>query len=223
MRLLILGANGRTGQLATSEALKHECAVTALVRRPSSMNAQEGLTIVEGSPVNESDVQKAFSATPQDPIQAVLITLNASRESDSPFSKPVSPPNLIRDSVRNTTAVMRKHNTKKIIIMSANGVGNSFQELPWAIKWLFRYSNMSYQMDDHNVVDREIRGFEDLDWALVRPAVLKGGDGAPVKEFGEQGKGVGLFHGITRASVAAFMIDLVEQGNWSKSAVVIAN
>ena len=53
--------------------------------------------------------------------------------------------------------------------------------------------------------------------------MLKEGNALPVKEFGELGKGVGLFHSITRASVATLIIDIVETGNWWEKAVVIAN
>ncbi|KAK3715253.1 hypothetical protein LTR37_007220 [Vermiconidia calcicola] len=223
MRLLILGANGRTGQLAIDDALKRGHTVTALVRKAPSMQARDGVTVVQGTPLSQPDIEKAFAATPKDTIRAVLVTLNASRETDSPFSKPVSPPNLIRDSVRNVTAVMAKHSVKRIVIMSAFGVGSSYQQLPYVLRPVFRCTNMSVQMKDHDDVDAEVRKSEGLHWTLVRPAMLKEGAAAPARELGETGKGAGLLSGITRASVAEFMIKAVEEGTWMREPVVIAN
>ena len=223
MRVLILGASGRTGKLATAAALKRGHTVTALVRKASSMQSLDGLTIVRGTPLEQSDIEKAFAATPNDPIQTVMVTLNASRETDSPFSKPVAPPSFLRDCVRNTTAIMAQQRVKRIVIMSAFGIGSSWSQLPWLVKLIFRYTNMSYQMKDHEETDAAVKRIDSLDWMLVRPAMLKEGDAAPVKEFGEVGKGLSLFGGITRASVAEFMVEAAEQGEWNQQAVVIAN
>ena len=223
MRILILGANGRTGQLATSKALEHGHTVTALVRRPSSMQAQQGLVVIEGTPLSQADIEKAFSATPDDPVQAVLVTLNNPRASDNPFSKPIAPPYFIRDSVRNVTTVMRNHGVKEIIIMSSVGIGNSFSQIPWITKLLFRYTNMRSVMGDHDALDAVIHESHDLDWTLVRPTMLKDGGAAPIRELGEIGEGVGLFDATTRASVAEFMVRAVEADTWTKKAVVITN
>ena len=223
MRVLIFGANGRTGRLVTAAALKAGHTVTGLVRKASSLQPQEGLTIVEGTPLTQTDVEKAFDATPVDPVQAVLVSLNASRASDSPVAKPVAPPFFVRDCVRTATAVMQRYGVKRIIVMSAFGIGDSFQQLPWLMKLVFRYTNMKYQMEDHDATDVDVRQSTDIDWTLIRPVVLKEGDASTVKELGEIGRGVGLLSGITRASVAEFMISTAEQGSWSKKAVVIAN
>lgn len=223
MRFLILGGSGRTGKIATAEALKRGHTVTALVRKSSSMEQQSGLTIVEGTPLEQSDIAKAFAATSSDPIQVVLVTLNATRETDSPFSKPVAPPTFLRDCVRNATTVMAQHDVKRIVIMSGFGVGSSFAQLPWLMKLVFRYTNMSIQMADHDVTDGEVRAANELDWTLVRPARLTEGEAAPVRELGEVGKGVGLFGGITRPSVAEFMVKVAEDATRRKEAIVIAN
>ncbi|KAK5173338.1 uncharacterized protein LTR77_002019 [Saxophila tyrrhenica] len=207
MRFLVLGASGRTGQLVVDDALKRGHQVTALVRTASSMKPRDDLTIVEGTPMQQDDIAKALNSTPsQDPISAVVVTLNAPRASDSPFAKPLAPPNFIRDCVRNISAVMAKQNVKRLVMMSAFGIGSSETQLPLVTKLLFRHSNMSYQMNDHHATDAEIRSNDTLSWTLVRPVMLKEGDAAPVKEFGEFGKGAGLLSGITRASVAEFML-----------------
>ena len=225
MRFLIFGANGRTGSLATAEALKRGHTVTALVRSSFSMQPHEGLTIVEGTPHNQSDVERAFASTPEYPIHAVLVLLNAPRKSDSPFSKPKAdtPRTLVQDCVRNATAVMKKHGVERIVVMSAFGIGSSFKQLPFLMKMVFEHTNMKFQMKDHEATDGDITQADGLQWTLVRPAMLKEGDALPVKEFGDAGNGIGMFDSITRASVAQFMVRVAEGSELIRKAMVIGN
>ncbi|KAK3643057.1 hypothetical protein LTR56_010431 [Elasticomyces elasticus] len=107
MHILILGASGRTGHLTTTTALAKNHTVTALVRKSSSLTPTPGLTIVEGTPLNQPDIDRAFTSGPKP--DACIVTLAAPRETDSPFSKPMAPPFFMRDSVRNLMVVMRSH------------------------------------------------------------------------------------------------------------------
>jgi putative NADH-flavin reductase len=185
------------------------------------MQAQPGLNIVQGSPSNQTDIEKAFAGRT---VDAVLVALNASRASDSPFSKPIAPEFFVRDCLRNLTAVMLQERVARLIVMSGFGVASSYPQLPWLMKLVFRYTNMNFQMRDHDAADEEVRNQEGLDSTFVRPAMLKEGGPAPVKEHGETGEGaMGLFSGITRASVARFMVEAAEEGRFVQQAVVIAN
>lgn len=78
-------------------------------------------------------------------------------------------------------------------------------------------------MSDHEEVDREVRGSEGLEWTLVRPVMLKDGGVAEVKDLGELGEEGGLLSGITRASVAGFLVRVGEGEGWVRRAVVISN
>jgi hypothetical protein len=78
---------------------------------------------------------------------------------------------------------------------------------------------------DHNHVD-EILKKSDLKFVLLRPARLTMGKKAPVKFLGDDGKGQGIFAGlggISRASVAACLVDAVEKNTWDRSTPVISN
>ncbi|KAL2045945.1 hypothetical protein ABVK25_011897 [Lepraria finkii] len=91
MRILILGGSGRTGELVIDEALKRGNTITALVRKPDSLKARADLTIVQGTPLEKADIEKAITATPHDLPSAIIITLNARRATDNPFSANISP------------------------------------------------------------------------------------------------------------------------------------
>ena len=218
MHFLILGASGRTGKLAVTDALDRNHTVTALVRNASSLEPRDGLTIVQGTPEKEVDIGKAIAARE---VDVALVLLNAARESDSPFSKPITPEFFLRDCVRNLTAAMGLKG--RVIVMSGFGIGSSWKQSSFVMKAMFRHTNMRVQMADHEEVDGEIRKQEGIDWTLVRPPVLKEGGVQAVREFGEFGNGIGLFTGITRASVARFMVEAAELGRFKKHAIVIAN
>lgn len=225
MHLLIIGGSGRTGQLVIKEALSRGHKVTALVRKLSSLPAQDKLIIVEGTPLKPEDIQKAFIADESSTPTAVVVTLNARRTSDSPFAAPApdTPPRMMADSVANIVSVMEQYNVDKIVINSALGTGSSFDAVNCLLKPVFSYSNMKHQMVDHNAVDKETRK-SGVNFVLVRPCMLVEGAPAEVKVYTENGKGSGFMPKITRESVARFMVvDALEGQDFDGKAPVITN
>lgn len=222
MHLFIIGGSGRTGKLATAEALRRGHTVTALVRKGSSLDQQPGLTITSGTPLSKSDVDQVFENA-NSPITAVLVTLNAPRESDNPFAKPIAPPGMMAEAHTNVLAAMKAHNVSRIVTMSACGTGDSFLNLSILLRLLFRYSNMSYAFQDHDKVDGIIKSTAGVDWVLVRPMMLKDGDSLPIKDWGDQGLGVGLTANITRKSVASLLLDALDGTQWVGRTPVVSN
>ncbi|WPH01549.1 Hypothetical protein R9X50_00439600 [Acrodontium crateriforme] len=222
MHIFLLGANGRTGQLVTAEALKQGHIVTALIRNASTLNPRPNLNIVQGSPLNKSDIEKAFTNTPVK-FDAVIDTLAATRASNSPFSKQTAPKWLMRDAIRNITPLMHEHNITRIIIMSAFGSGSSYAHASLPLKLLVNYSGMTPQFQDHTAIGAEVKAMEWLDWTLVRPPMLTDDAARPVRSFGEDGEGVRVWDSCSRESVAVFLVGLVEKRDLVRKSVVIAN
>ncbi|KAF2168845.1 hypothetical protein M409DRAFT_20860 [Zasmidium cellare ATCC 36951] len=227
MHFLLLGASGRTGQLVLSAALAKNHTLTALVRNPTTFpttttTTSANLTLIPGSPTSSADLSTALSTTTT-PIDAVIITLAIARKSDSPFSALASPAFLIRDTVRALLPQMKAHGVRRLIVMSTFGAGASWKHLAWPMKAVMKWSNMAYVLEDHDAVEREVRGSEGVEWVLVKPAMLKDGEAKAVREFGEGGEGVGLLDGITRESVAKVLVEAAEGEDWDERIVVIAN
>lgn len=225
MRILILGGSGRTGSLAIAEALARNHSVTALIRRPDALTPQPSLSIVAGTPFNPADVSKAFDNAPRsDPIRAVISTLNTGRTGDNPWAKTTSPPDLMVASVRNTLGAMKEHGVKKIVVLGTNGVGSSRANGGWFFNWIVDHSNLKITFDDHYEVEKllvaEAAKDPELKWVDVRATGLSNGKKKNVKEFGNEGKGVGWF--ISRESVAGFMLDAVEGSQWDGQTPVIS-
>lgn len=226
MRILLLGASGRTGALALAEALARNHTVTALVRRPDALSPHRNLTVVTGTPLHPTDISRAIAEAPDsDPVRAVISTLNTARTSDNPWAQPTSPPHLMADSVRHALAVMREYGVKKMVVLGTNGVGSSRAHGGWVFNWVVDHSNLKIAFEDHHEVQRVLEAEAERDaafkWVDVRATGLSNGAKKPVKEFGNEGKGVGWW--VSRKSVAGFLLDAVEGSRWDLQTPVISN
>lgn len=213
---LVLGGSGRTGGHIIDYALSKGHTVTALVRDPSKLTPQAGLAVVCGTPINRTDVNGAI-----DGADAVVVALNSTRRSDTPWAKPVSPPRLMADSVANVTTAMTVRGIRRIVVVSAFGVGDSLSTAAFPLRWMFTRTNLKYTYADHNLVDEEIRD-TDTDWTLLRPAAFN--------KQPEAGKiAVTDIHGpkpsfsISRAAVAQFAVDVIDNGAHVHEAPIISH
>jgi hypothetical protein len=56
--------------------------------------------------------------------------------------------------------------------MSTAGAGDSWGNLPWLSKAFMAWTNIKYALEDHDLVDKEIR-LTKMDWTLVRAVRLQ--------------------------------------------------
>jgi hypothetical protein len=112
--------------------------------------------------------------------------------------------------------------------MSTAGVGDSWSNLPWLSKVFLGWTNVKYALEDHNLVDKEIR-LTKMDWTLVRAVRLQFDDQKStdtkmsVKTLGSKGDGMSLTDSVTITSVASFLVKAAVEGLFVKSAVVVVN
>ena len=118
MKIAIFGATGKTGIELVKQALEQGHAVTAFVRDPARLAIEnENLTLVTGDVFDPSSVDKAVEG--QD---SVICALGAGSE-------------LKKTTVRTTGTIniissMQKNNIKRLIVVTAMGVGESWVR-PW--------------------------------------------------------------------------------------------
>ncbi|KAF2198583.1 NAD(P)-binding protein [Delitschia confertaspora ATCC 74209] len=219
MQVLVIGGTGRTGRLVIDELLQRGHTVSTLARNPGAIEAKPGLTVIQGTPLKIDNIRTAFQ---QHTPNAVIVTLNARRATDSPFAANISPPRFMADSVANTCKVMREHNVRKIVVMQAFGVGETWPNMSYMLRLLVKKSNMCYQFDDHNLVAEEIKT-AGVVYVLPRPNILKDGEAEEVREWPNHGKGVPMMGKISKKSVAKFLVDAAEMDKWNNSAPVLTN
>ena len=214
--LFLLGGSGRTGAHIIDYGLSTGHTITALVRDPRRVEPRQGLTLVEGTPLNPTDIGGAI-----DGADAVIVALNSSRKSDRPWAKPVSPPRLMADSVAHTTAAMEARGLRRIVVVSAFGVGDSLAREPFVPRLVIKHTNLNYTYVDHNHVDAEIRA-TDTDWTLLRPVALtdKPSDGRKPAVTDLEGPKPSFT--IGREDVARFAVDIVDSGAYIHQAPILS-
>ena len=230
MHFLLLGASGRTGQHVVSKALAQGHTAVALVRDSGSLAPRPGLTVVIGSPLSKTDVRNALTAAPHLSVSAVIITLNTNRASDSPFAAQVSPPRFLADSCATVCDVLEHAGIRRIIVMSTAGVGDSWDHLPWMSKLFMTWTNIKYALEDHGLLDEEIR-LTKMDWTLVRAVRLQYDDPKQklrnkkmeVRTLGSKGEGMRMTDSVRVDNVARFLVKVAVESLFVQKAVVIVD
>jgi nucleoside-diphosphate-sugar epimerase len=226
-QILILGATGRTGRLVLDEALKRGHFVTALIRKPNSdLTQHQNLTIVRGDPCQASDIGKALeSAKPAIPI-VIISTLGQTRTSGNPWAATTSPARFMATSIEAVLSGAQSFDEpariQKLVVLSMFGAGDSFGSLNCMMQWIMKSSNMAQTLEDHNLVDKTVKA-GGLPFVLVRPAMLKDADAAPLKFYGDTGKGSGFMPSASMRSVADFLLEVTVDGKYDGTTPMIAN
>ncbi|MFC5861807.1 NAD(P)-dependent oxidoreductase [Acidicapsa dinghuensis] len=206
MRLLILGATGGVGQEIVNEALKRRHRVTAFVRSPEKLGAsQDDLTVVEGSVCNVDAMAAAFTGH-----DAVLSAIG---------SRGLGPSTITGDSARATVTAMRTAGIHRLVIV---GVAMLFKE-SGLLGSILRNTLLRNVAIDSVQMERVVTASA-LDWTIVRPPRLT--NGARTERYGVADNhlpsGSGVNATVSRADVAHFMLDEVEQPRHMRRVVGIA-
>jgi putative NADH-flavin reductase len=215
MKILILGITGRTGRLAAEEAIKRGHKVVGIARDPGRVTVKDA-EIVKGTPYDFETVRKAMIG-----CDAVISTLNIFPKSKNLFGKIKSPLDTMSVSITNTVKAMKEKNIKRIVVMTALGVGDSAKEIPAFFSFIVRISNIKYAYADHDAQEKVLEK-SNLDWTVVRPAGLN--DKNDNISILHNLKGVGkITSTISRNAVAHFILDCIEEGQFIKQKPGISN
>ena len=158
MKLAIFGSTGKTGIELVKQALEQGHAVTAFVRDPARLTIEdERISTVTGDVVDPSSVAQAIQG--QD---AVICALGAGNDLKKTTVRTIGTINIIRG--------MKKHDVKRLIVVSAMGVGESWDSLSLVSKILFA-TLLKSSRDDHESQERAVKE-SGLEWTIVRPSGL---------------------------------------------------
>jgi putative NADH-flavin reductase len=210
MNILVLGATGRTGKIFVRIAIGRDHQITAIVR-DTSKGTLPKVKYIEGSPTDGQLLNNIMKG-----IDAVVVSLNINRTSDNPFAKVVSPLSLISDTAKALITAMERNNVKRIITVSASGVGDSWMDMPLIARLFIRYSNIWRAYEDHDRQEQLLRK-SNLAWTIVRPVMLN--DKETENYMATIGKPKGS--GISRAGVAKFILDVIETEKYARECVTL--
>jgi uncharacterized protein YbjT (DUF2867 family) len=215
MKILVLGATGRTGKHIVAEAVKRGHTVTAIARDPEKLAGSEAV-IIKGTPYDYETVEKAIEG-----CDAVINTLNVSRRSDNMWSPLAAPEDLISRSAANALTAMEKKGIKRFVALSTIGAGRSWKTAPGILKFLVRISNLKYAFRDHTRQEELLEG-SDLDYTICRAPMLSAEinkSGAVATKESEKPAALKL----SRNSAAEFFITIIENKNFLREIINLAN
>lgn len=199
---MVLGASGGVGRWVVSLASAKGHSVTALVRHSSDVNGMSGVNVVRGDLTDPSFLEEALTRH-----DAVVSCVGLRRAGKNPFARLLSPPDLTTRLASSLTRAMESRDVRRLVVISAGGVAESFAQLTWPVQKLVSTGNVA-------VAYRDLAGMEDrlaqssLDWLAVRPVTLRNGaplgSAKPVDRYA-------FTSTIRRGDVAAWMLAAATQ------------
>ena len=205
MKVLVLGATGATGRLIVSDAIAKGHSVIALVRSAAGADLP-GAEVIEGDVRSDATLGRAMAG-----CDAVVSALGTGMG----FRK-VS---LLTEATRALITAMARGGVRRLICISALGVGDSRGHGGFVFDRFFQPLLLSEAYKDKNRQEAAIRAGA-LDWVIVRPARLtddpaRGKVRAIIDLSGLKGGK------IARADVARFVVNQLTTDTWLRQTPVI--
>ena len=207
MNLLVIGAAGKTGKLVVERAIAAGHTVTALVRNAGSYQAPAGgVRVIGGDAADPAALAAAVAGQ-----QAVVDTVGGK----TPYRRTT----LEQSIARAVVAAVHQHGVRRIIAVSALGVGDSVRQSSFFFRHVVLPTFLRGSTKDKAAMEQEIRQ-AGVDFIIVRPAVL---NDHPATGRTRVFEGTEKANKITRADVAQFVVDQLSSDTYLGTAVTIAN
>lgn len=206
MKIAIFGATSGTGGELVKQALERGHSVTALVRNPAQLaDKSDGLTVMAGDIHDLASVERCIQE--QD---AVICAIGA---------RDLKKTMIRTEGTVNIIGAMKKNNIRRLFVVSAMGVGESWNTLSIFNKFLFAIL-MKSTREDHEAQEAAVKE-SGLDWTIIRPSGLVNTPRTGVYSVGEDIPA--KTSQISRADVADLILNNLEAQALVHKAVTITN
>jgi putative NADH-flavin reductase len=202
VRLVILGATGRTGSLLVDQAIARGHTVVAYVRRPEALTERKRLRVVGGELTDEPALTSAL-----DGADAVLAAIGPTGVSGLVGA------DLMQRTLPVVSAAMGAAGVHRLVLLSAWGVGATAASGSLVAKVAWRTAVRSLYHDKE--IAEAALGATGLDVTTVYPVALINGPtrgGAVVRDVATVSHVDGMPR-VSRADVATAMLDAVERSD----------
>ena len=208
MKVVIFGANGKTGLLLVEQALAKGHQVVAYVRRPESISIENPkLKIIVGN-LNET-LKMKDAITGADACVSALGSGSLTKHSPETM-----------DGIKNIVSIMEKAKVNRLIYLSSLGSGESISLIPQPLRFILSNVFLRIPLADHNSNEKLIMNSK-LNWTLIRPGSLTDGQLTGNLKYGTDNTKLKRISGISRANVASFIIKQLTDTNYYQKAVWI--
>ena len=202
MRVIVFGATGKTGRHVCRAALSDGHQVTAFGRSIERLD-ESGLELYKGDVLDADSVGRAVAGH-----DAAIVCLGSTGLRDT---------TTLSAGTRTVVDAMVDQDVKRLVVMSAAGVHNSWRQIPWTSRLLFR-TLLRNLLTDHEAQEAIVEQ-SPLDWTIVRAAVLKDEPATGTCTATNSGP---ITH-INREDVAAFLVDQLGDAMYSRQSISVTN
>lgn len=207
MRILVVGAAGRTGRLVVERALGHGHEVTAFVHDEAMPFERSRLRAVTGDARDFGSVSGAVVGH-----DAVAVTVGRSANSGA---------GVHEATMANVVHAMAASAVSRLAVVSAAG---AFARNDPGLQFMFRAqiaTTLRAVYDDLEAMERRVMA-SDLDWTIVRPVGLSDEPATGHYRVSLDGSIPAKVARISRSDVAAVVIKALETGTYRRRAIVVA-
>ncbi len=206
MKLVIFGAGGKTGTLLTRQALNAGHEVTAYVRRPESVTVEDKhLKVVVGELSDAVKIREAVSGA-----DVCISTLGGKSLTKRAIQ--------FTQGIEHIVEAMEAENVNRIIYMSSVGAGESRFLMPQPVRFLIADVMLRVPLADHTTNEKRIAR-SSLTWTVVRPGGLTDGPLTDNLRHGFEKTTIKGSTSVSRASVAAFILEQTTADTYHNKAV----
>ena len=208
MKVAVFGADGRTGTYVVDDLLESDHEVVAYVRSPERLKRDHRhLRIIEGTLTEPNAIDLAISE-----VDAVISVLGPS-SNEAVFE--------ISSGMERIISSMKNHGVRRLIVTAGAGVSDP-DDRPTIMS---KFMNWLVQMLIKIVYEDMVRTVEivrasGLDWTIVRVPMLTDHPKAGEVKVAWVGKGMG--RQVTRADLAEFLVQQIEDHTYLQKAPVIS-
>ena len=206
MKVVIFGANGKTGILLVEQALAKGYQVVAYIRRPGSIVIDNPkLKIIIGNLNEPLKMKDAITGA-----DACISTLGGgSLTKHSPE---------IMNGIKNIISIMEIAKVHRLIYLSSLGAGESRFLIAQPLRFILTRFLLKVPLADHNFNESNITKSK-LDWTIVRPGSLTDGQLTGNLKHGADRTKMKGNSSISRANVAFFILQQLTDTTYIKKAV----
>jgi putative NADH-flavin reductase len=206
LKILVVGAAGKTGKAVVQQAVAAGHEVTAFVHNENGYDVA-GVRVVAGDAADSVVMDTAVQG--QD---AVLDTIGG--------KTPYKTTTLESSAVNTIIAAMQRHGVRRLVVTSMMGAGDSKANASLLLR-LLRATFLRAADKDKTAMETAVEA-SGLDWVILRPAILSDDPATGnVRVFKvENGEKANT---LTRADLASFMLAQLSSDEHLHQAVAIAN
>jgi uncharacterized protein YbjT (DUF2867 family) len=214
MKVLVMGANGGTGQVAVRELQSRGHDVTAFVRRQETWSP-DSVRLFNGDAMNRDNVRRGVQG--QDAVVVVLgirenpllVRLRGSA---------TTPMNVRSAGTQNVVDGMHEHGIRRLVVQTTYGTGETRDRLP--AKWRLIFSLLlGPQIADTEQQERVVRQ-SGLDWTIVQPVGLTDAGNANPVLVSVTGETRGM--AVSRKNVARVLADAIEESTYVGRSIAVS-